>query len=144
MPEMTVFLHGATLLATAAMFGGMAFFAAVYTPVIFRTLDKAEAGKLIRAIFPVYYLAMGATGVAAALLAFFAAHREEAGILAIVALFFIFMRKFALPRIDYLRDARDRGVAGAEAHFRSLHRTSVLVNLLQMLGLGWVLVALAG
>ncbi|MEX2641814.1 MAG: DUF4149 domain-containing protein [Acetobacterales bacterium] len=141
---MTVFLNGAALLAIAAMFGGMAFFAAVYTPMIFRTLEKEDAAKLLRATFPVYYLAMGATGVAAALLALFADRREEAGIVAIVALFFIFMRKFALPRIEYLRDAKVRGIAGAEKHFRSLHRTSMAVNLLQMLGLGWVLVAMAG
>lgn len=139
---MTVLLNAGAMLVSAAMFGGMVFFAAIYTPMIFRTLESEEAAKLLRAIFPVYYLAMGGAGLLAALLAY-ASYKEEAGILAIVALFFIFMRKFALPRINYLKDAMKRGVEGAEPHFRSLHRTSMLVNLLQMVGLGWVLVSMA-
>ena len=139
---MTLILHGGALLATASMFGGMLFFAVVIAPTIFRTLDEANAALLIRAIFPVYYLVMAAAGVVAAILAV-STHQEDAGVLAMVSLMFIFMRKFALPRINLLRDAMKQGVPGAERHFNGLHRTTVLVNLLQMGALGWVLLALA-
>ncbi len=142
MPDTTVLLQGGALLVSAAMFGGMVFFAAVLAPTIFRTLDEENAASLIRAIFPVYYLTMAVAGLAAALLAV-SSHPEDAGVLAMVALMFIFMRKFALPRINFLRDAMKQGVPGAEKHFNGLHRTSVMVNLLQMGALGWVLVTLA-
>jgi hypothetical protein len=143
MPDTTVLLQGGALLVTAAMFGGMLFFAIVVAPTVFRALPEDQAAALIRAIFPVYYLVMAAAGLIAALLAV-QSHREEAGLLALVALFFGFMRKFALPRINFLRDAMKKGVPGAEQHFKGLHRASVMVHLLQMLALAWVLLVLAG
>ncbi|MBI2313656.1 MAG: hypothetical protein HYU77_14245 [Betaproteobacteria bacterium] len=38
------------VMATALVFGAMAFFSAVAAPLVFTTLDQATAGRLIRRI----------------------------------------------------------------------------------------------
>ena len=56
------------ILATAASFGGMLFFAAVVAPLVFARLPAPTAGAFIRQLFPVYYLVMaGCTALAAVL-----------------------------------------------------------------------------
>ena len=63
------------LLAVGGLWGGMAFFAAVYAPLVFIKLEAGVAGQFIRQVFPVYYLAMGVTSaVAAAALALGSTH----------------------------------------------------------------------
>ena len=58
-----------SLLSVAGLWGGMLFFTAVFAPLVFLRLAPEVAGRFIRAVFPVYYLAMAVTsGVAAAAL----------------------------------------------------------------------------
>ena len=48
-------------LALALTFGGMTFFSAVLTPLVFSKLPLKVAGPFIRQVFPWYYLTMGVT-----------------------------------------------------------------------------------
>ncbi len=131
------------LLSVAALFGGMAFFAAVYAPLIFIKLEAATAGAFIREVFPVYYLAMGlASAAALALLAGGTTHGAVAlGAMAAVVLGFVAARQILMPAINRARDAALGGEAGASRRFARLHRTSVAVNALQLAA---VLVVLVG
>ena len=134
-------LAGATL--TAAVFGGMVFFAFVYAPLVFTKLPAATAGAFIRAVFPVYYKAMGGAALAAGASA--SAPRRSVG---------HDRRRRRVLRGDAAADAADqrrprrlpRRDAGrttpAAKTFGRLHRLSVAVNFAQMLAVLVVLVRL--
>jgi len=113
--------------ATALLLGGMVMFAGVAAPTVFRTLDEAAAGRLIRALFPPYYALCGALAGAAALAA---APTQPwlALVMALVAAGFVLARHGLMPRINALRDAHLDGDAAAGARFRRLHRVSVVLN----------------
>ena len=47
-------VDAAGLVTAAAVFGGMAFFAFVYAPLVFAKLGVEAGGRFIREVFPVY------------------------------------------------------------------------------------------
>ena len=96
-------------------------------------------------MFPVYYVAMCAVSlVAAALLAFASAARgADALAMACIGIVFFLARFALLPIISRNRDAGQAGVLAAKKRFDSLHRVSVIVNLVQMLAVLVVLVRYA-
>ena len=125
----------AALVSVGALWGGMAFFAAVYAPLVFIKLDADAAGRFIREVFPVYYLSMGVTsGVAAVALAFSGRHGVyDVAAMACVCAGFWFARQALVPRINRSRDAHLAGDGTAGRRFHRLHRASVLVNGVQIL-----------
>ncbi len=126
------------LLAVALLLGGMAFFAAVIAPVVFRVLPAEPAGRFIRAVFPVYYLWVVGTAAAGAV-ALFPISKSDAGILAVIAGLAIWLRQVLMPRINALSDRVKAGEQAAASPFDRAHRLSVLANLLQMLAAAVVL-----
>ena len=135
-------VHAAGLVAVATVFGGMAFFAFVYAPLVFIKLGTETGGRFIRDVFPVYYVAMGATSVAAAVLLAFAstARGIDALAMACIGIVFLLARFVLLPIINRNRDAEQAGDLAAKKRFDALHRTSVVVNAIQMLAVLVVLV----
>jgi len=120
------------LLLTAGALGAMIFFAAIVAPAAFRVLAPDAAGRLMRHLFPVYYLAFaGVTGLAAAL-AIARGDGIMAGALFAVALGFVFARQIMVPRINALRDVGQAGDTAAARGFERWHRGSVVLNLAQM------------
>lgn len=147
MTESDVFAGAAGLaggVLAAGVFGGMAFFAFVYAPLVFTKLPAATAGSFIRAVFPVYYRVMGGAAVAAGLLLL---PGGEAWIMLAVGAAFLAVMLVLMPRINAARDA---SLAGAEAGraapaaklFSRLHRASVVINFVQMLAVLGVLLRL--
>jgi hypothetical protein len=130
------------LVAVAGVFGVMAFFSFVVAPVTFIHLDEATAGRFIRSLFPWYYLTLivlpfiGAASLSAT-------HYIDASIMALIALGAVFSRQILLPRINGYRDRMLSGDISAEKKFDGLHRLSVLINGVQLLGAFAVLVHLA-
>ena len=141
----TTTVEAAGLVAVAAVFGGMAFFAFVYAPLVFIRLGTEDGGRFIREVFPVYYVAMGAVSIAAAVpLAFGSAARgADAMAMACIGIVFFLARFVLLPIINRSRDAGHAGDAAAKKRFNLLHRMSVIVNLAQMLAVLVVLVRYA-
>lgn len=127
----------------AAAAGAMLFFAAVVTPAIFRTLDGETARRLTRALFPVYYLVLGAACLAAAGAASVAGRMDAALVLAVVAAAFAYARQGMTPRINALKDRALAGDETAAADFDRAHRTSVMLNLMQLAALCAVAYGLA-
>lgn len=123
------------LLSVGALWGGMAFFAAVYAPLVFIKLEAEAAGRFIRQVFPVYYLAMGITsGIAALALALSDRHGVTAAFaMACVCAAFWLARQGLMPRINRSRDAHLAGDDSAGRRFERLHRASVIVNGVQLL-----------
>ncbi|MBI3517179.1 MAG: DUF4149 domain-containing protein [Proteobacteria bacterium] len=131
------------ILATAATFGGMLFFAAVVAPLVFARLPAPSAGAFIRQLFPVYYLVMaGCTAVAAVLSTTIAP--ADALTLAGVSVTFLFARLVMLPRIDQARERAARGDPAAAARFRLLHRLSTVLNAIQLIAVTLALIRLVG
>ena len=142
---MATIIHAAGLVAVAGVFGGMAFFAFVYAPLVFIKLGTETGGRFIREVFPVYYVAMGATSVAAAVLLAFASATRGADSLAMacIGIVFFLARFVLLPAINRNRDAGQAGDLEAKRRFDALHRASVVVNAVQMLAVLVVLVRYA-
>lgn len=111
----------AAILASAASFGGMLFFAAVMAPLVFAKLPAPTASQFIRQVFPIYYVVMaGATALAAACATAIAP--ADALVLAMVSIGFLFARVVMLPRLDTTRERARGGDKTAERQFRHGHR----------------------
>ena len=138
-------IDAAALTAAAVVFGGMVFFAFVYAPLVFIKLGKETGGRFIREVFPVYYVAMGATSIATAVLLAFAsaARGVDALAMACIGIVFFLARFAMLPIIHRNREAGLAGDIAAKKRFDALHRVSVIVNLAQMLAVLAVLVRYA-
>ena len=132
----------AGLVAVSAVFGGMVFFAFLYAPLVFIKLGTETGGRFIREVFPVYYVATGATSIVAAVLLAFASGTRSADALAMacIGLVFFLARFVLLPVINRNRDAGQAGDLAAKKRFDALHRASVIVNVVQMLAVLVVLV----
>ena len=130
-------------LLTAALFGSMLFFSFVMAPLIFTQLDEATAGRFIRAVFPWYYVVLGKLSMLAGILLFLAAPLE-AGVMLGIASLALFSRQILMPRINRLRDRALEGDREADRQFNHLHRLSVAINMVQLVGVTTVLILLAG
>jgi uncharacterized membrane protein YfcA len=117
--------------------GGMFFFAAIMTPLVFTKLPPETSGPFIRQAFPVYSMAMAGMTLAAALLLW---NYPEAIHLMIVFFLFIWAWLWLMPRINRYRDDQLQGNQKAGKTFNVLHRLSVGINLAQMGIVGFVLV----
>ena len=106
---------------------------------------RKPAAQFIREVFPVYYVAMGATSIAAAVLLAFAsaARGVDAFAMACIGIVFFLARFAMLPIINRNREAGLAGDIAAKKRFDALHRVSVIVNLAQMLAVLAVLVRYA-
>jgi len=123
---------GISLFLIAALFGSMLFFAAIVTPAAFSSLEKEHTGRYLQALFPRYYL----WGLAIAVLSFAVTASvawPAAGLLAGVAVGFLFSRQWLLPRINRYRTPARTGDVDAQQRFKQLHGLSVLIHLLQMI-----------
>jgi hypothetical protein len=126
------------LFATTLLFGGMAFFAALVAPIVFRALPPDLAGRFLRALFPRYYIWVVATAAAAAV-ALFPLSKIDSGIMAATAGLAFWLRQVLMPRINALSDAAKAGDADAGRGFDRAHRLSVAANLVQMVAAAVVL-----
>jgi len=126
---LSLFSSASALLCAAAI-GAMLFFAVVVAPLVFGRLPAEHAGPFNRALFPRYYLSLGATCATAAMLAA-AAGRLEALLPAIVVAGCALARTVLIPRMHAVRDRELAGDATAIVGFRRLHNASVVLNLVQ-------------
>ncbi len=120
------------LYATAVMFGAMVYFAGGVAPLIFTRLPADQAGRFVRALFPVYYLWVLICAAAAAL-ALATLRPFDAAAMALVAAAAVWLRQGLMPKINRLSDAAQAGDAAAKPGFDAAHRLSVIVNIGQML-----------
>ncbi|MCP1337668.1 DUF4149 domain-containing protein [Futiania mangrovi] len=132
-----------TVVSGGLLLGGMVFFSAVVAPLVFVKLPEQEAARFIRALFPFYYL-YGALTAAACAVLMFAVNITLAVVVALVAGLFVYARQVLMPQINAARDAEQGGDAAAGRRFRYLHRWSVTLNAVQLLGVLAALARVAG
>ena len=123
------------LYVVAATLGAMLFFAVGVAPTVFQALPIQEAGLFLRKLFPRYYLALiVGSGVAGGL--WISSAPLAAAVCWLIALSTLWIRQSLVPRINQLRDAELAGDATAGVRFATLHRVSVIINMVQLLA--WV------
>lgn len=131
---LTLFIY---LLALVSWLGGMIFFI-VTTATIFATLPLPEAGKVLAALFPRYYLLGNIAGIIASLLAiyFTVAHVPKlwwgfASVALLVALALtLYAGMIIRPRVDAIRTVNEEPNPdpARKAEFDRLHQLSVRLN----------------
>ena len=127
------------LLATAALFGGMALYSFGFAPLVFRSFAAEEAGRFIRLAFPWYYLFVIACSALAAILLLAASDGPSAVAMAVAAAIGLLARQGLMPWINAAREGRAAGDPAAARRFGRLHGLSVLLNLVQLALAAWVL-----
>ena len=118
----------------AATLGAMLFFAVGVAPAVFQALPIEQAGQFLRKLFPRYYLSLSVgSGVAGCL--WISSAPLAAGTCLLIAVSTLWIRQRLVPRINQLRDAELAGDTAAGPRFATLHRVSVIINLIQLLAL---------
>lgn len=109
------------LLIASSILGIMLFVSLVMLPIAFGTLTREMAGSFVRKLFPIYHIVLFLASQVAGLLAF-TPHLKPIAFLCglIFALHFVFLT----PAINKASDA------GNTNRFKTLHRLSVLVNVI--------------
>lgn len=127
------------LLSLTLWVGGIAFFSFIASPSIFAVLGTAGGGKVVRDIFPKYYLlGYGAGGIgtiAAILLTILGAPGQGliTLVLAVMTVTFLYMGRILRPQIIKVRahveSLEDPGTdPTTRERFQTLHRRSVVLN----------------
>jgi len=129
---MTLTLYIIGFLALALCVGGMVFFAIVVAPMVFIHLDEINAGKLIRAMFPWYYLFVIITAIIAAGVYAYQLNYASVG-LAVTAVGALYSRQILMGKINIARDAMIIGDKNSNRLFDKLHKRSVRINALGLL-----------
>ncbi|MGH7932901.1 MAG: DUF4149 domain-containing protein [Candidatus Binataceae bacterium] len=131
----TLFIY---LLCLASWLGGMIFFTALIAPVVFKVLPMSEAGKIVSAIFPRYYILGYVAGIIALILAiYFAAALAPrlwwslAALALLIALVLTFYAgAIVRPKVEAIRTVTEETNPDPvrRAEFDRLHRLSVMLN----------------
>ena len=100
---------------------------------VHRTLDKENAGKLLRKLFPIYFLWGLFISISAEIIFLLNAKQEQAFIMAIIFIGYLYSRQILVPKINKSRDLANEGDEKSKKDFNSLHFQSVAINLIQML-----------
>ena len=100
---------------------------------VHRTLDKENAGKLLRKLFPIYFLWGLFISILAEIIFLLNARQEQAFIMALIVIGYLYSRQILVPKINKSRDLANEGDEKSKKDFNSLHFQSVAINFIQML-----------
>ena len=130
--------HSLALIAVAAQFGGMGFFAFFFTPMVFKFVEREDAAHFLRQVFPIYHRVMAGLSIVPALLLIPGhSHTVEIVTMLAVAAAFLFAARIMLPEANKARESGDT------AKFSSVHRISVILHMLQFVAVTVILIRLA-
>ena len=114
--------------------GVMLFFSFVLAPMIFKVLPPDNAGIFVRAIFPYYYLVnLLILCIISSFYIYYETFVLDFYLILICTLLFFFNLIFLMPKINKYKDQRN------EKGFKISHFISVIINFMQLIALGIVL-----
>ncbi len=120
------------LTATGMWLGAMVFFAAVVAPTVFGTLEPLEAGKMIRRVFPKYYL-FGLICLSIAVLVSLVTPNWVTIAFAVLLAITLYARQILMPKVNSARGAMLEKNEEHSPQFDRLHKLSVQLNAFEML-----------
>jgi hypothetical protein len=106
---------------------------------VHRTLDKENAGKLLRKLFPIYFLWGIVISITAEIIYLLEGLNVQAFIMAIIVIGYLYSRQILVPKLNKNRDLANEGDEKSKKIFSSLHFQSVTINLIQMVLLAIIL-----
>ena len=115
-------------LVAAAILSFMIFFPLVVATSVFKVLNEKQSSKFLRIFFPKYYLyglVLSAIGFS-----FSTYYENKLSMLVflLIVVGFVFSRQVLMPIINKSKDLGD------ESKFNKLHKFSVFINFLQIIG----------
>ncbi len=125
---------------TSGAFFIMLYFSISVARFVHSTLGPENAGKLLRVLFPKYFLWGLFLSIFSTLIFYFSNKIFESVTLLIVALLAGISRFILVPKINKNRDLMIQGEATSKKAFSSLHTLSVMINFFQMILLLMVLI----
>ena len=131
-------LHVLALVAVAAQFGGMGFFAFLFTPLVFKYTEREDAAQFLRKVFPVYHRVNAGLAIVPALLLMPGqSYAVELVTMLSVAAAFLFAARVLVPAANMAREAGDT------KKFSRVHRGSVILHMIQWIAVAVILIRLA-
>ena len=114
--------------------GVMLFFSFVLAPMIFKVLPPDNASVFVRAIFPYYYLLnLLILSIISSFYIYYKTFVLDFYLILISALLFFFNLIYLMPKINKYKDQQN------EKGFKISHFISVIINFMQLIALGIVL-----
>ena len=123
----------------SGLLGIMIFYSFGIAINVHRTLDKENAGKLLRKLFPIYFLWGIVISITAEIIYLLACLNTQAFIMAIIVIGYLYSRQTLVPKLNKNRDLANEGDEKSKKIFSSLHLQSVSINIIQMLFLALIL-----
>ena len=118
----------------AATLSFMIFFPLVVATSVFKVLDEKQSSKFLRIFFPKYYLYGFVLSLAGVILSIYFENKLSILIYSFIMVGFIFSRQILTPMVNKAKDSND------EKKFNKLHKLSVFINFLQIIGCIFLLV----
>ena len=100
---------------------------------VHKTLDKENAGKLLRKLFPLYFFWGIIISIFIEIILLYQGESFKAFLMAIVVIGFLYSRQVLVPLLNKNRDLVKEGNEEAKKVFGSLHLRSVTINLVQII-----------
>ena len=114
--------------------GVMLFFSFILAPMIFKVLPPDNASVFVRAIFPYYYLVnLLILSIISSFYIYYKTFVLDFYLILISALLFFFNLIYLMPKINKYKDQQN------EKAFKISHLLSVIINFIQLIALGIVL-----
>ena len=111
----------------------MIFYSAIIAVKVHKTLDRENAGKLLRVLFPSYFLTTAILSLIALIFSLIEKEFLNAILLFLVFLGSIISRQYLVPKINTERDLQLSGDQTSKKNFAKLHGLSVSINIAQIL-----------
>ena len=121
-------------LVAAATLSFMIFFPLVVATSVFKVLDEKQSSKFLRIFFPKYYLYGFVLSLVGVILSIYFENKLSILVYSFIMVGFIFSRQILTPMVNKAKDLND------EKKFNKLHKLSVFINFLQMIGCIFLLV----
>ncbi len=122
------------ILIAAAILSFMIFFPLVVATSVFKVLDEKHSSKFLRIFFPKYYLFGFVLSLIGLILSLYHENKSSILIFLLIMTGFIFSRQVLMPIINKAKDLNN------ENKFNKLHKFSVFINFLQIIGCIFLLV----
>ena len=117
---------------TVALLSIMIFYSFGIAFNVHKTLDKENAGKLLRKLFPLYFLWGIIISILIEIIFLYLGTSLKSLLMAVVAIGFLYSRQVLVPLLNKNRDLANEGDQEAKKAFGSLHLRSVSINIMQM------------
>ena len=121
-------------LVAAATLSFMIFFPLVVATSVFKVLDEKQSSKFLRIFFPKYYLYGFVLSLAGVIISIYFENKLSLLVYSFIMVGFIFSRQILTPMVNKAKDSND------EKKFNKLHKLSVFINFLQIIGCIFLLV----